>query len=141
MANSPRSLWLVVPVLAAALAAGGCGGGDRLVKVSGTVVRGGRPVPNLGVHFVPEKGLASHGLTDENGHFDLLYSTGAEGALIGSHKVWVQLPPDPQKRGEVRRRAAEPEMEAILVKYGNSETTPLTVEVREGQDEIKLPLD
>jgi hypothetical protein len=32
-------------------------------------------------------------------------------------------------------------MEALLLKYGNSETTPLTVEIKEGQEEIKLKLD
>ena len=32
-------------------------------------------------------------------------------------------------------------MESMLIKYGNSETTPLTVEVKEGQEEIKLILD
>jgi len=126
-------------VLLGALFSSGCGG-EKLVKVTGTALRGNRPVPNLGVHFVPETGLSSHGLTDDKGHFELLYRTGKEGAVPGTHKVWVQLPPDPQKRGEVSRRAAEPEMEALLQKYGNSETTPLTAEVKEGE-EIILRLD
>src|SRR5947209_3046854 len=99
-----------------AVMVGGCGG-ERLVKVSGTVTRHGKPVPNLGVHFVPEKGLASHGLTDAEGRFVLLYSTGTEGAAVGTHKVWVQLPTDPAKRLELQRRAKEPDMEALLLKY------------------------
>jgi hypothetical protein len=127
-------------LLLCSLVIGGCGG-EKLVKVAGTVTRDGKAVPNLGVHFVPEEGLASHGLTDHNGHFTLLYSTGKEGAVTGKHKVWVQLPPDPQNRRELSRRASEPDMEALLLKYGNSETTPLTVEVKEGQKEIKLTLD
>src|ERR1700741_3923731 len=91
-------LRLAVLLLVGALAASGCGG-EKLVKVSGTALRGGKAVPNLGVHFVPEKGLASHGLTDESGHFDLLYTTGGEGAVVGSHTVWGQLPPDPTGTG------------------------------------------
>jgi hypothetical protein len=120
--------------------AGGCGG-DNLVKVTGTVLRNGKPVPNLGLHFVPENGLSSHGRTDADGHFELLYTTGKEGAVVGAHKVWVQLPPDPQQRGDVHRRASEPDMDALLQKYGNSETTPLTVEIKGGQEEIILRLD
>jgi hypothetical protein len=128
-------------LLASSVIVGGCSG-ETLVKVTGTVKRDGKPVPHLGVHFVPEeKGLSSHGLTDENGHFTLLYSTGKEGAVVGKHKVWVQLPPDPQNRRDLSRRATEPDMEALLLKYGNSETTPLTVEVKDDQKEIKLNLD
>ena len=135
------SSYCVALLLSCSLMFGGCSG-EHLVKVTGTVTRDGKAVPHLGVHFVPEeKGLSSHGLTDQNGHFTLLYSTGKEGAVAGKHKVWVQLPPDPQNRRELSRRASEPDMEALLLKYGNSETTPLTVEVKEGQKEIKLPLD
>jgi hypothetical protein len=134
------SLCCAALLLSCSLMIGGCGG-EKLVKVTGTVTRDGKAVPHLGVHFVPEEGLSSHGLTDQNGHFALLYTTGKEGAVIGKHKVWVQLPADPQKRAELNRRASEPDMEALLFKYGNSETTPLTVEIKEGQEEIKLTLD
>jgi hypothetical protein len=118
----------------------GCGG-NKLVMVSGTVTRHGTAVPNLGIHFVPEKGLGSHGLTDQAGRFDLLFSNGEQGALIGVHKVWVQLPPDTKNRSALLRRALDPDTEAMLLKYGNSETTPLTVEVKEGQEELQLVLD
>jgi hypothetical protein len=128
-------------ILIGALSACGCGGGETLVNVTGTVTRNGKAVPNLGIHFVPEKGLASHGLSDADGRYGLLYApTGKEGAIVGTHKVWVQLPPDPQKRGAVQSRASEPDMEALLDKYGML-NTPLTVEVKEGQEEINLPLD
>jgi len=127
-------------LLLCALAMAGCGG-NKLVPVSGTVTRHGLAVPNLGVHFVPEKGLGSHGLTDQAGRFELLLSTGEQGAVLGMHKIWVQLPADPQNRGALQRRASEPDMEAMLFKYGNSETTPLTVEVKEGHEDIKVILD
>jgi hypothetical protein len=121
---------------------GGCGGGGaKLVTVGGTVTRHGKAVPNLGIHFVPEKGPASHGLTDEDGHFTLLYATGQEGASLGTHQVWVQLPPNPQDRAAVQRRAQEPDMREILQKYGNSQTTPLTVKITEDQAELTIKLD
>jgi hypothetical protein len=124
-----------------ALITGGCAGGETLVNVTGKVTRNGKAVPNLGIHFVPEKGFASHGLSDADGHYGLLYApTGKVGAVAGVHKVWVQLPPDPQKRSAVQSRALEPDMAALLEKYGML-NTPLTVEVKEGQEEIDLPLD
>jgi hypothetical protein len=124
-----------------ALAANGCGGGDTLVNVTGKVTRNGKAVPNLGINFVPEKGFTSHGLSDTEGRYSLLYRpTGKEGAVVGVHKVWVQLPPDPPKRSAVQARASDPDVNLMLEKY-SSVNTPLTVEVKEGQPEIDLKLD
>ena len=123
------------------LSANGCGGGEMLVNVTGKVTRNGKAVPNLGINFVPEKGFTSHGLSDADGHYSLLYRpTGKEGAVVGVHKVWVQLPPDPQKRSAAQARALDPDVSAMLEKY-SSVNTPLTVEVKEGLPEIDLKLD
>jgi len=128
-------------MLALALLLAGCGNREKLVKVNGTATRNGKAVPNLGIHFVPEKGPSSHGRTDPLGQFTLTQSSGQEGVLVGAHKVWVQLPPQPQQKAELLRRAADPDMEDLLQKYGNPQTTPLTVEVKEGQESISVVLD
>jgi hypothetical protein len=133
------TLVLLVSVLAA-----GCGG-QRLVTVTGTALRHGKPVPNLVINFAPEKGLRSYALTDQNGRFNMVCTNGQEGVLAGSHKVWVQPhvagskeDKDRQKRLAMLRN--DPELAQILQKYGKPETTPLTVEAKEDQ-EITLTLD
>jgi len=47
----------------------GCGsGGPKIVPVAGTLTHKGKPVANAIVHFTPEHGRPSSGLTDEEGH-------------------------------------------------------------------------
>jgi hypothetical protein len=113
----------------------GCGG-EKLVKVSGTALRHGKPVPHLVINFSPEKGLRSFALTDQNGKFNMLYTNGQEGVVVGTHKVWVHLQTagskedkDFQKRLAAQRN--DPEIAQILRKYGKPETTPLIVEAKE----------
>jgi len=126
------------------LLAAGCGG-ERLVKVSGTVLRHGKPVPNLVINFTPEKGLRSFALTDENGTFNMVYTAGQQGVLVGTHKVWVRLHTagsreDKERQKRLAAQQRDPEIAQILKKYGNVETTPLVVEAKEDR-EIMLELD
>jgi hypothetical protein len=135
-----RLAWML---LFSALAAG-CGG-EKLVKVSGTATRHGKPVPNLVINFTPEKGLRSYALTDQDGKFNMIYTNGQEGVVVGTHKVWVQLQTTGSKEDkEHQRRLAkqqnDPEIAQMLRKYGKADTTPLTVEAKEDR-ELNLTLD
>lgn len=76
------------PLLLVVLA--GCGGGPNIVKVTGQLTYKGKPVPNVDVDFVPEKGRPSWGRTDEQGRFELEYDRHQKGALVGKHKVSVR---------------------------------------------------
>jgi hypothetical protein len=130
--------------LLVSLLATGCGG-EKLVKVTGTALRHGKPVPNLAINFTPEKGLRSYALTDENGRFDMVYTNGQEGVLIGTHKVWVQLhtagsKEDKERQKRLALQRSDPEIAQILRKYGNVATTPIVVEAKEDR-EINLSLD
>jgi hypothetical protein len=122
----------------------GCGGdGPALVRVTGTVTRAGKPVPDLVVNFVPEKGYRSVGKTDAEGKFTLLCVSGKEGVAVGQHKVWVQVAPtglkdDPEAKQSTGKRS--PELAAILRKYGSADTSPLKLEITTARD-IDLPLD
>jgi hypothetical protein len=134
----------VAGFLLVALLATGCGG-ERLVKVTGTATRNGKPVPNVAVNFLPEKGLRSVALTDQNGKFKLVHLNGREGALVGTHKVVIQLPTagarnDPEHQKRLALQQSDPEITQILEKYGDAERTPITVEVTESKD-INLALD
>ena len=69
----------------------GCsGGGDLpdLGKVSGTVTVDGTPTADIMVQFSPVAGgRTSAGVTDSSGHYELAYTAGAKGAVVGKHQV------------------------------------------------------
>lgn len=69
----------------------GCGdsGPDR-GYVEGTVTMDGEPLPDAVVTFQPEDtGRPSYGRTDENGEYELQYTSDKKGALVGSHRVSI----------------------------------------------------
>ena len=116
--------------------ASGCGKhGPNLARVTGTVTRNGQPVDRIEVNFDPENGRPSTGRTDAGGNYVLQYDRDRQGALIGKHKVWVKY----VQRSPVDEGNAE--INAILQKYGDRRTTPLSVEVKEDGQEIPLELD
>ena len=133
------ALVVLLPILAS-----GCGG-EKLVRVTGTATRHGKPVPNLVINFTPEKGLRSFALTDQDGRFNMVYTNGQEGVVLGTHKVWVQLhtagsKEDKEQQKRLAIQKSDPEIMQILRKYGNGETTPLVVQVKDDQ-EMDLNLD
>jgi len=140
--HSARSLLAVVaaPVLVSVL---GCGGGPSVVEVSGTVTRGGVPVPDLVVNFEPDKGRPSWGFTDPQGRYTLHYTKDQDGVEVGHHRVYVNYQPEDTDRWLAiteRRFEYPPDIKAIEEKYGNRETTPLEFDIQESQ-EIDLKLD
>lgn len=127
------------------LCAPGCGSsGPRIVKVTGTVTRGGKPVEKLVLNFEPEHGRPSWGVTDKDGRYTLNYEPGRDGAITGTHKIWVEIrPASPKEEADLRNGVLKlhSEIKNILKKYGNFETTPLKVEVNETNRVIDLQLD
>jgi hypothetical protein len=125
----------------------GCGDSDvpEIVEVSGTVTRGGKPVPNLYVHFFPENGRPSWGQTDENGRYTLEYDADHKGAKVGPHTVFVEYMPEASANinpGEDSSKAVtSPEKKEVIKKYGKAETSPLKVSVTEEGQVIDLALD
>jgi hypothetical protein len=114
------------------------------MRVTGTVTRGGKAVDRLVVNFWPEQGRPSWGLTNADGHYTMKYDKDRDGAVPGRHKVWVQLKPaTPKEEADAANGlfAPRPEINAILEKYGNFNSSPLTVEVKEDEQVIDLPLD
>jgi hypothetical protein len=155
VANTLRHVGLSALVAAYVLSSAGCGGGERVVSVAGTVTYNGQPVPGLVVSFVPEgvteTGVSS-GETDPSGKYSLkVAKTGSSGAVVGKHKVWVSLPreapadgtsdkPNKPKAKGATGTNVPAEVAAVLKKYGSLEKTPLTVEVK-GDEPIDLKLD
>lgn len=87
-------------VFAAALACAlvaGCGGGPKVVAVSGVVKVDGQPYKNAVVTFQPvategnpNPGLGSNAETDDQGRFTLIQADGKAGAVVGLHRVRIQ---------------------------------------------------
>ena len=78
----------------------GCGGGPKVVPVSGRVTLDGKPLANATIQFVPvaesdEKPLPSSsiGTTDADGSYSLVLNTNGntKGAVVGKHKVIITL--------------------------------------------------
>lgn len=122
----------------------GCGRrGPEIVDVTGTVTRGGEPVANLEIHFVPDEGRPSWGLTDAQGHFTLNYSRDRDGAVVGRHRVFVKyMPHDPEIEFAISQGNYEfpAGIESIEAKYGSLDNTPLEFELEDDAD-LELKLD
>src|SRR5207244_1246392 len=135
---------ILLPSLLLLASVGGCGGGPKLMKVSGTVTRQGKALPQLLVHFVPDQGRASWGKTDDQGRYTLHYERNLEGALPGSHKVYVRpAPKTPQEEIDLQsgKWIPFPEWAAVQEKYGSLEATKLRFEVKDDGQVIDLKLD
>src|SRR5207245_2198960 len=90
MMSRARLTWATV-VVAAALAASGCGS-DGKVSVSGQVTLDTQPVEGAIVTFIPvneTQGKIAHGTTDKDGVFQLSTSKPNDGAFPGEYKVTV----------------------------------------------------
>lgn len=139
-----RCLWAVLASLSIAALAGCGGGGPKIVKISGTVTRGGSPVKDLTLNFIPEAGRPSWATTGPDGRYTLHYSRGRDGACVGKHKVWVTYDPPPADPAAEQARFEgrfdmPPDIKAILQKYGK-DSSPLEFDIQETR-EIDLKLD
>lgn len=156
--------------LAGACLLAGCGRGDApaLAKVTGTVRRGGKPVADLQVNFIPNSGRPSWGLTDAKGRFKLYYTPEEDGAVLGEHRVFVafnQAQPqsfagDGKKTGKEgpdlhetvdepnspQATAAQTELSeadrlAIKEKYGSPKNSPLRFKIEKSGETVEIDLD
>jgi hypothetical protein len=122
-----------------ALALVGCdSGGPKIVRVSGVLTRNGKPVPNLEVYFMPTQGRPSVGMADDQGRFNLGYTHDQEGALVGTHTVFVVFNPP---RSGAERVAPPADLRPILEKYQDKDTSPLKVEITKAVKDLEIKLD
>ena len=72
----------------------GCGRDDLpdLAEVEGTVKLDGEPVSNVLVSFYPQDGgRPGSGVTDDQGHYELVYTDGENGTKPGMNRVEVTM--------------------------------------------------
>ncbi len=101
--------------------------------VEGTVTLDGSPLPNAIVTFQPEHARPSYGRTDENGWYELVYTDGNEGAILGKHRVSIST-----KDSGNPDEGIEPSPEKVPAKYNTR--TELTAEVTPGNNKCDFPL-
>jgi hypothetical protein len=130
-----------LPALALLLAATGCGG--PLLKVTGTLTYKGQPIPSTLVTFHPDEDgkRASHGITDDNGHFTLSYSSTEMGALPGKDTVFLKYHMSAAEEMHEIPPKANKEQRAIIAKYGYLTTSPLHYEITENGQVIDIKLE
>lgn len=107
-------------------------------EVRGIITYKGQPVKNAQVTFHPEDGENSgRGVTDEQGKFVLSTYSISDGAVLGKHKVTVEVLENRNRAVPTERlRAKSP----IPLKYADVNTTRLQVDVRRDPNEVELQL-
>ena len=140
--------WVQIPFLigcsAAMLCWCGCGPkGPDVVKVRGTITKGGRPVSHMVVQFYPEKGRPSAARTDDSGYYELEFSEEIpKGALPGKHRVSLQVV---QERIDTPINLKDPkyhsDIKDILLNFGDWKNTKLQVEVTHDEPVMDLELE
>jgi hypothetical protein len=135
----------------------GCGGPARpaVAPVQGKITCGGQPVPEGVVTFYPKEGRSASGRIQPDGAYRLTTFEPGDGALLGEHKVTIEAVqftgggPQPKSIEDEIRLAKEKKPAAnqppkaqwlVPPRYAKRETTPLTFEVRPGQNTANFDL-
>jgi hypothetical protein len=91
MRETTHFLGRLTPILGCLILAG-CGPGDGLARVNGTVTLNGEPLGGAIVQFQPveEGGTPSAGKTDAKGRYELMHTFDQRGAVPGEHVVSIR---------------------------------------------------
>lgn len=113
----------------------GCSGGaadaPELGQVSGTITMDGKPLTKASVSFEPQSGAPSVGMTDETGHYELVYSKDHQGAVPGQHTVRISKFGEPGSPNDTE--------DQIPAKF--NQNSKETAEVKMGDNEINFDLN
>jgi hypothetical protein len=145
-------------------ATAGCGGKHTPVPVSGTVTLDGQPLEGATVYFYmvgdEREGRPAMGTTNKDGEFQLSTLGNNDGALPGRYKVVITkyVPTNPNLKipdfpdtlegrndrqdfmyKNFEAKGIQPFTNSLPPKYGDSNSTPLEVEVS-GKKTVKLEL-
>lgn len=154
-----QTRWLICAAVLL-LAGAGCG---RYVAVGGVVTLDGKPLDWATVTFTPVGGTGgyhAHGITDENGFFQLTSLKDFDGAEPGEYKITVTIahrPPAIETRPGMttqevmalygkamaeRKKNPPPPLPKIPAVYGDVDQTPLRQRVPpDGRVRIELHAD
>jgi hypothetical protein len=115
----------------------GCGGSDATVgRVEGLVRLDGQPMTSGKVLFQPPAGRGSTAAIQPDGTFDL----GAEGAVIGLHKVAIVAFEPGKATGQSPGGPRAPLKALVPERYLAAGTSGLTCEVKPGDNHAEFEL-
>jgi hypothetical protein len=123
---------ILIPLLLVCL---GCGKGDMpdLGQVEGTVTLDDAPLANAIVTFQPEHARPSYGKTDSSGHYELVYTDGNNGAVLGTHTVTISTKADGDPDQGIKSAP-----ETVPSKYNTTTELTATVEAGDNTADFKL---
>ena len=113
----------------------GCGSSDgpKLGSVTGSVTLNGLPLSNATVEFIPSGGgRNSIATTDASGAYSLMYTSDAEGAIVGPHTVRITSAVEGVSDEGGDEGGIEARAESVPRKYNDDST--LQVEVKSGSN-------
>lgn len=125
-------------VLALLVCAIGCNGSD-LAVVKGKVTYNGAPVGSGTIMFAAADKPAAYGDLKSDGTYELMTEKPGDGAAPGSYQVTVVAMQD-QKDMLPEERSPLP-APIVPTIYTSLATTPLTAEVKSGENEINFDLE
>lgn len=132
-------------IAALMLAIPGCGGGGaagpKVAPTGGVVKFDGKPVTNATINFYPQSGPAGIATSDAEGNFRIK-TNGADGAVVGSHKVTViDQPQEFSAEADGKEITVDNVKTTFPAKYRDAKTTDLVVTVpAEGNKALTLDL-
>lgn len=132
----PRPRLILAALLLLSAAVAGCDSGPKVVRVSGTATREGKPVAGLLINFEPEKGRSSWGISDDAGRFTMEYDAEQKGVVAGRHTVSAVFRAD-----ELAGTKPTPATRAIQAKYGDLTKSPMKIEVTAATEALELKFD
>lgn len=137
-------------ILAVILALPGCGASQptgeivKTVSAGGVLTLNGTPIEFFQVACFPENNRPAIGITNAEGKFTLGTNGLDDGAVPGRHKVaitWIGPPSTNPDEGIMEFTPPPPPTHKLDGKYGNPETSGLTVEVSEsGSTDLVIDL-
>jgi len=130
-----------VALVAMGLVASGCGPSrdpnlPPTAAAGGNVTYNGKPIDHGAITLHPlGEGNPAVGAIDEKGNFELSTYALGDGAVLGQHKVTVDIPPplDGMHAGEVLK---------VPKAYTTPEASPITVEITaDGENRLQLVVE
>jgi hypothetical protein len=141
------SVAVLVSAILVSATLSGCGGGGvedapDVYPVKGKLTKGGSPIPEVTVEFIPTgKGISGTGTSADDGTFEIRGGSGHAGLPAGSYAVVLNKVVDmsayESADGEDPTAGELPFPE----EYQSSETSPSTVEVKAEPNEITINIE
>lgn len=137
------------PVITRALlviALAGCSSdsGPKVIPVTGVLTYKGKPVTNAYIEFIPNHGRTSWAQTDAQGRFKVNYDRERDGAVVGTHKVYVRMRPTSAAEQEAemtgKKVPMSKEMAEFFDKY-SQDNSKIEVVIDKNSKELNLNWD